>query len=91
LRVTAVRRATFVRGDTDGDRENTRSKTMTDEQLATVHRLLAEHHRNLANEAALDVVQRYHSELAQRLAPATRRREPAVFIARIERNNERAL
>jgi hypothetical protein len=27
----------------------------------------------------------------RRMAPATRRREPAVFIARIERNNERAL
>jgi len=41
---------------------------MTDEQLATVHRLLAEHHRNLANEAALNVVQQYHADLAQRLA-----------------------
>jgi hypothetical protein len=27
---------------------------MTDEQLAAMHRLLAEHHRNLAKEAALD-------------------------------------
>jgi hypothetical protein len=45
-----------------------RSKTMTDEQLAAMHRLLAEYHRKLANEAALDVVQQYHADLAQRLA-----------------------
>jgi hypothetical protein len=31
-------------------------------------RLLAEYHRNLAKEAALDVVQQYHADLAQRLA-----------------------
>jgi hypothetical protein len=30
---------------------------MTDEQLAAMHRLLAEYHRKLAKEAALDVVQ----------------------------------
>jgi hypothetical protein len=41
---------------------------MTDEQLAAMHRLLAEHHRKLAKEAALDVVQQYHADLAQRLA-----------------------
>jgi len=41
---------------------------MTDEQLAAMHRLLAKYHRNLANEATLDVVQQYHSDLAQRLA-----------------------
>jgi hypothetical protein len=29
---------------------------MTDEQLAAMHRLLAERHRKLAKEAALDVV-----------------------------------
>ena len=40
---------------------------MTDEQLADMHRLLAEFHRRLASEAALDVVQQYHSDLAQRL------------------------
>jgi hypothetical protein len=39
---------------------------MTDEQLAAMHRLLAEHH--LAKEAVLDVVQQYHADLAQRLA-----------------------
>jgi hypothetical protein len=41
---------------------------MTDEQLADMHRLLAELHRRLAREALLDVVQQYHSDLAQRLA-----------------------
>ena len=41
---------------------------MTDEQLATMHRLLAEHHRNLAKEAVLDILQQYHADLAQRLA-----------------------
>jgi hypothetical protein len=41
---------------------------MTDEQLAAMHRLLAEHHRNLAKEAMLDVVQTYHADFAQRLA-----------------------
>ena len=41
---------------------------MTDEQLAEMHRFLAEFHRRLAREAVLDVVQQYHSDLAQRLA-----------------------
>ncbi|MCP4618611.1 MAG: hypothetical protein GY844_19525 [Bradyrhizobium sp.] len=41
---------------------------MTDEQLAEMHRLLAEYHRRLAGEAALDVTQQYHADLAQRLA-----------------------
>ena len=40
---------------------------MTDEQLADMHRLLAEFHRRLASEAALNVVQQYHSDLARRL------------------------
>jgi hypothetical protein len=40
---------------------------MTDEQLAAMHRFLAEYHRKLAKEAALDVVQQYHADLAQRL------------------------
>jgi hypothetical protein len=40
---------------------------MTDEQLAAMHRLLAEYHRNLAKEALLDVVQQYHADLGQRL------------------------
>jgi hypothetical protein len=41
---------------------------MDDEQLADLHKFLAEHHRKLAREAVLDVVQQYHSDLAQRLA-----------------------
>jgi hypothetical protein len=41
---------------------------MTDEELAAMHRLLAEHHRKLARDAVLDVVQQYHADLAQRLA-----------------------
>jgi hypothetical protein len=41
---------------------------MTDEELADMHRFLAEYHRGLARKAALDVVQQYHSDLAQRLA-----------------------
>jgi hypothetical protein len=44
-------------------------QTMTDEQLAAMHRLLANYHRKLATEAVLDVVQQYHADLAQRLAP----------------------
>ena len=40
---------------------------MTDEDLAAVYKLLAEHHRKLAKEAVLDVVQQYHADLAQRL------------------------
>ncbi len=39
-----------------------------DEQLADMHRFLAEHHRKLAREAVLDVVTQYHADLAQRLA-----------------------
>ena len=41
---------------------------MIDEDLADMHRLLAEYHRRLAREALLDVVQQYHADLAQRLA-----------------------
>jgi len=41
---------------------------MDDEQLTDLHRFLAEYHRRLAKEAVLDVVQQYHSDLAQRLA-----------------------
>jgi hypothetical protein len=49
---------------------------MTDEELTAMHRLLAEYHRRLAKEAVLDVVQRYHSDLAQRLS------DEAVLIPR---------
>ncbi|MGZ5871940.1 MAG: hypothetical protein ACXWKP_07505 [Bradyrhizobium sp.] len=41
---------------------------MTEEQLAATHSMLAEYHRKLAKEAALDVVRQYHADLAQRLA-----------------------
>jgi hypothetical protein len=60
---------------------------MTDEQLADVHRLLAEYHRRLAKEAVLDVVQQYHADLAQRLS------DEAALIPRrtaiVERLHER--
>jgi hypothetical protein len=63
--------------------------SMTDEQLADMHRLLAEYHRRLAKEAVLDVVQQYHSDLAQRLA------DEATLIPRraaiVERLHEREL
>ena len=41
-----------------------------------MHRLLAEVHCRLAKEAVLDVVQQYHSDLAQRLS------DEAVLIPR---------
>jgi hypothetical protein len=41
---------------------------MTNEQLAAMHKLLAEYHRNLAKEAVLDIVQQYHADVEQRLA-----------------------
>ncbi len=41
---------------------------MTDEQLAEMHSVLAEYHRELAKQAVLDVVKSYHLDLAQRLA-----------------------
>jgi hypothetical protein len=42
--------------------------SMTDEQLAEMHKLLADYHRRLARDAAIDVTQQYHADLAQRLA-----------------------
>jgi hypothetical protein len=60
---------------------------MTDEQLAAMHRLISEYHRRLAKEAVLDVVQQYHSDLAQRLS------DEAALIPRrtaiVERLHER--
>jgi hypothetical protein len=60
---------------------------MTDEQLAAMHRLLAEYHRGLAKEAVLDVVQQYHADLAQRFS------DEAALIPRrtaiVERLHER--
>ena len=41
---------------------------MIEQDLAHMHQLLAEYHRRLAKQAVLDVVQQYHSDLAQRLA-----------------------
>jgi hypothetical protein len=60
---------------------------MTDEKLADMHRLLAEYHRRLGKGAVLDVVQQYHSDLAQRLS------DEAALIPRrttiVERLHER--
>ena len=60
---------------------------MTDDQLAAMHRLLADYHRKLAAESLLDVVQQYHADLAQRLA------DEAALIPRrtaiVERLHER--
>jgi hypothetical protein len=60
---------------------------MTDEQLAEMHRLLAEYHRGLAKEAVLDVIKQYHSDLALRLS------DEAALIPRrtaiVERLHER--
>lgn len=54
---------------------------MTDEELAAIYRLLAAHHRNLAKEAVLDVMQQYHADLARRLA------DEAALIPRESLNN----
>ena len=48
---------------------------MDDEQLADLHKFLADHHRRLAKEAVLDVVQHYHSDLAQRLREGEQRKK----------------
>jgi hypothetical protein len=60
---------------------------MTDEQLEAMHRLLAEYHRKLAEQATLNVVQQYHADLGERLA------DEAVLIPRrtaiVERLRER--
>ena len=64
---------------------------MTDEQLAAMHRLLAKYHRNLANEATLDVVQQYHADLGQRLADeaALIPRRTAIWTACMNANNKK--
>jgi hypothetical protein len=63
---------------------------MTDEQLAAMHRLLAEYHRNVAKEAALDIVQQYHADLAQRLADEASQipRRPAILARLYEREQQ---
>ena len=48
---------------------------MDDEQLADLHRFLAEHHRQLARDAVLDVVTNYHTDLAQRLREGEQRKK----------------
>jgi hypothetical protein len=62
---------------------------MTDEQLAAMHRLLAEHHRNLAKEAVLDIVQQYHADLAQRLGPRRYQGARRSWSAFMNANNKR--
>jgi hypothetical protein len=70
-----------------GPRTSQGGTPMTDEQLAEMHRLLAEYHRGLAKEAVLDVIQQYHSDLAQRFS------DEAALIPRrtaiVERLHER--
>jgi hypothetical protein len=60
---------------------------MIEQELARAHQMLADYHRGLARQAVLDVVQQYHSDLAQRLA------DEAVQIPRrtaiLERLQER--
>jgi len=60
---------------------------MTDEHLAAMHKLLAEYHRKLAKAAVLDIVQRYHVDLAQRLADEAAQIPRRTAI--LERLNER--
>ena len=64
---------------------------MTDEQVAAMHRLLAEHHRKLAKQAALDVVQQYHADLAQRFADeaALIPRRTAILERLLEREQQK--
>jgi hypothetical protein len=45
-----------------------RATPFTDEQLAEMHKLLADYHRRLARDSALEITQQYHADLAQRLA-----------------------
>ena len=62
---------------------------MTDEELIDIHRFLAEYHRGLAKEAVLDVVQQYHSDLAQRLADEAALIPRRTAIAQRLREGER--
>jgi len=64
---------------------------MTDEELAEMHRFLAEYHRRLAKEAVLDVVQQYHSDLAQRLADEAALIPRRTAIAQRLREGERRI
>ena len=62
---------------------------MTDEELIDIHRFLAEYHRGLAKGAVLDVVQQYHSDLAQRLADEAALIPRRTAIAQRLREGER--
>ncbi|MGB6399135.1 MAG: hypothetical protein WBF73_26170 [Bradyrhizobium sp.] len=63
---------------------------MTDEELAAMHKLLAEYHRRLGKEAVLDVVQQYHSDLAQRLSDeATLIPRRTAIAARLHEREQR--
>ena len=65
---------------------------MTDEQLAATHAMLAEYHRKLASEAALDIVRHYHVDLAQRLADEAAQipRRGAILERLREREQQKA-
>jgi len=53
------------------------------EQLAEMHSMLAEYHRELAKGAQLDIVRDYHVDLAQRFADeATQIPRRAAALAR---------
>ena len=55
----------------------------THEQVAEMHSMLAEYHRELAKGAQLDIVRDYHVDLAQRLADeATQIPRRAATLAR---------
>ena len=56
----------------------------TYEQVAEMHSILAEYHRQFAKEARLDSVRDYHADLAQRLAvEATQIPRRVVTLARL--------
>lgn len=61
---------------------------MNDDELADLHKFLAEHHRRLAKDAVLDVVQQYHSDLAQRLADEAALIHRRIAIAQRLREGE---
>jgi len=56
---------------------------MDDEQLADLHRFLAEYHRKLAKEAVLDVVQQYHSDLRSAMAQGVAASDHAQFCPNV--------
>jgi len=64
--------------------------TISDEQITTMHVMLAEYHRKLAKQASLSVVRDYHANLAQRFADeAVQIPRRAATLARfLEREKE---